>query len=155
MLKDEFHRLMALFRDGSEGKVNLHQLFTESLAFFQHLKEEFEHASPEEKQELMKMMMSMNKEIMEESKRIMKTAGMSEDQLLAYAENPSNFTPEQWKAFQESKSQIHKAGTDLFQEIQKIIPSPELKTHSVQPVEKKNKLPPGHKKSHRSDWQRS
>lgn len=93
MLKDEFEHLMNMFREGSEGKISLHVLFTESLAFFQRLKDEFEQASPEEKQELMEMMTRMNKQVMEESKRIMKISGMNEEQLLSFSDNPSQLYP--------------------------------------------------------------
>ena len=142
MLKDEFNHLMALFREGAEGKkVNLHQLFSESLAFFEHLKEEFQQASPEERAEVLQMMTAMHREIIEESKKIMKTSGLTEEQLLSFAENPSNFTPEQWKEFQESKSQIHKAGMDLVKVVKKLLPPAEHKQHSVQEIS-----PPGAKK---------
>jgi hypothetical protein len=155
MLKDEFEHLLDLIRQGAEGKaVNLHEVFSESMTFFQHFKEEFERASPEEKKDLMQMMMAMNKEIMQESQKILKNSGMSEEQLVAFAENPSNFTPEQWKDFQESKAGIHKAGMELFKEVHKTLPgTPPVKPHTVQPISKKE--PGGPKKPHKTDWKRS
>ena len=156
MLKDEFNQLMSLFHEGVEGKkVNLHLVFTKAMAFFEHFKEEFERASPEEKRELLDMMVKMNQEISRESKKILSSSGMTEEQLLAFAENPSNFSPEQWQEFQDSKSQIHQAGMQLVKEVQKALPSQKPKAHSVQPIEKKGQHHGSHNKPRKSDWQRS
>jgi len=142
MIKDEFNRLMALFREGAEGKkIDLPQLFREALAFFEHLKQEIKQGTPEERKEALQMMTAMHKEIKEESKKIVKTSGLSEEQLMSFAENPSNFTAEQWKEFQESKSQIHQAGMELVNEVKHVM-QPEQKAHkdhSVQEIPGKKK----------------
>ncbi|HEY2810734.1 MAG TPA: hypothetical protein VGJ00_05045 [Rhabdochlamydiaceae bacterium] len=138
MLKDEFEKLMALFREGAEGKpTDLNKVFEESMQFFAHLKKEFEEGTPEERQEVVKMMTSMHSRVMDESKRILKNSGMSEEQLMTFSENPSNYTPEQWKEFQDSKSEIHKAGMDLMKVVKKLFPVPEHKDHAVQEIKEK------------------
>ena len=96
MLKDEYQRLMNLFHDGAEGKpINLQDVFSQSLEFFQHLKEQIEKGGPEEKKEAMKMMGEMYQQMIAETKKITEKAGVSEEQLLAYSENPANFSTEQ------------------------------------------------------------
>lgn len=153
MLRDEFNHLMELFHQGATGKqIDLQKVFTESLAFFEHLKHEYESGTPEERQEVLQMMSTMHKEIIEESKRIMKTSGMSEDQLMAFSENPSNFTAEQWKEFQESKSEIHQAGMDLVKVVKKLLPSTDQKPHTVQEIKPDPKKP---KKPGKSSWTRT
>ena len=154
MLKDEFKRLMELFREGASGKkIDLPKVFAESLAFFEHLKKEFETGSPEERKEVVQMMGAMHKEIMEESKKILKTSGMSEEQLLAFSENPANFDPEQWKELQESKAEIHKAGMELVKLVKKLLPSPEHKEHRVQEI--KEQVPKKGRQMGKSSWMRS
>lgn len=163
MIKDEFNRLMKLFRQGTQGKqINLQELFTESMAFFEQLKEEFAQGTPEERREALQMMAQMHKEVIAESQKIIKNSGMSEEQLFAFADNPSNFTPEQWQEFQKSKSQIHAAGMELVESVKKmILPAEkhEHKLHSVQPIpeepgdetkKKKPKKPPG-----KTGWMRT
>jgi hypothetical protein len=163
MIKDEFNRLMKLFRQGTQGKqINLQELFSESMAFFEKLKEEFAQGTPEDRREALQMMAQMHKEVISESQKIIKNSGMSEDQLFAFADNPSNFTPEQWQEFQKSKSQIHAAGMELVESVKKMILPPEKhehKLHSVQPIpeepegeakKKKTKKPPG-----KTGWMRT
>ncbi len=148
MLKDEFNRLIKLFQEGAEGKqINLEEVFGQSLEFFQHLKAQMETGNPEEKKEAMTMMAEMYKQMIAETKKITERSGLSEEQLMSYAENPSNFTPEQWKQIQESRQKISEAGQDLSKVIQELskggpIASPPAKE------EKKGK------KSKKSQWLR-
>lgn len=149
MLKNEFERLMKLFHEASEGKVmNLEEVFSQSLVFFEHLKEQIANGSHEDKREALRMMSEMYTQMLNESKRISERSGMTEEQLLSFAENPSNFTPEQWTAIQASKEKIVHAGQDLAKTIEKsnkidVPPSGEKKPH------------PKDKKSKKSDWMRS
>jgi hypothetical protein len=148
MLKDEYNRLIKLFHDGGDGKsINLDEVFSQSIEFFQHLKNQIEKGTDEEKKEAMTMMADMYNQMMAETKKITERSGFSEEQLLAYAENPSNFTPEQWRQIEESKQKISEAGTDLSKALQELTkgapPSPGAKD------EKKGK------KSKKSQWMRS
>jgi hypothetical protein len=93
------------------------------------------------------MMAEMYKQMIAETKKITERSGLSEEQLMSYAENPSNFTPEQWKQIQESRQKISEAGQDLSKVIQELskggpIASPPAKE------EKKGK------KSKKSQWMR-
>ncbi len=149
MLKDEYERLLKLFQEGAEGKsINLGDVFSQSLTFFQQLKAQIEKGSPEEKKEAMGMMSEMYQQMMLETQKITKRSGLSEDQLVDYAENPANFTPEQWKAIQESKEKILHAGEDLAKTLGKMgRDQPEEKeAGGKQPKEKKGK---------KSNWMKS
>lgn len=144
MIKDEFNRLIKLFQDAAEGKVvNLEEVFARSLAFFEHLKEQIAQGSEEEKKEAIAMMAEMYAKVMEDTKKISERSGMSEEQLLAFAENPANFSPEQWQKIQESRDQIYKAGQNLAKTIQS------QGAPLSQKEEKKGK------KSKKSQWMRS
>lgn len=121
MLKDEFQRLIRLFQDGAEGKsVNLAEVFSQSIEFFQHLKVQIEKGTPDERKEAMQMMAELYNQMMAETKKITERSGVSEEQLVAFAENPANFSPEQWKQIQESKQKISQAGQELSKVMQQL-----------------------------------
>jgi hypothetical protein len=148
MLKDEFQRLIKIFQDGAEGKpVNLAEVFSQSIEFFQHLKLQIEKGSPDEKKEAMQMMAELYNQMMAETQKITQRSGVSEEQLVAFAENPANFSPEQWKQIQESKQKITQAGQELskvMQDLTKGAPPP-----------KSDKDDKKGKKSKKSQWMRS
>jgi hypothetical protein len=151
MLRDDYNQLLKLFREGAEGKVpNLDAIFSQSVEFFNHLKSQIESGTPDEKQEAMKMMSDLYTQMMAETTKIAEKSGLSEEQLAAYAENPSNFTPEQWKAIQDSKQKIGQAGQDLAHVIE------EINKGSLSEAEKKETTSSrGAKKSKKSQWMRS
>lgn len=156
MLEDEFRRLIRLFEEASAGKkVNLEEVFKESLAFFEHLKAEIAKGTPEDKQEAMRMMKELYQQMVAQTKKICETTGLSEEQLVAYAENPQNFTPDQWRAIQESKQKISRVSNELVQTIQsKESAAPESKSPiEIQPPTAKKR--PGARRVDRSKWMRS
>lgn len=151
MLKDEFKRLMDLFHEAAEGKtVNLEEVFKQSLQLFEYMKQQIASGSQEDKVEAMKLMSEMYQRMIAESKRISETTGMTEEQLVSFAENPANFTPEQWKAIQLSKEQIVHAGEDLAATL--------VKSNASQkgvPDKGSEKKGPKDKKGGKSKWMRS
>lgn len=151
MLKDDFNQLLKLFHEGAEGKLpNLEEVFSQSLEFFKHLKDQMEKGTLEEKQEAVKMMGELYAQMMAETKKITEKSGLTEDQLLNFADNPANFTPEQWKAIQDSKQKISEAGQDLSKVIEGL-----AKGGSPADNEKKGKKGSSGKKPGKSDWMRS
>jgi len=119
MLKDEFDRLLTLFNEAAEGKtVNLEEVFKECLVFFEHIKEQITTGSAEDKQVALKMMGELYHQMIIVSKQISERSGMSEEQLMAYAENPANFSPAQWNSIQASREKIAKVGQDLAKTVE-------------------------------------
>ncbi len=152
MLRDDFNQLLKLFQEGAEGKLpNLEEVFSQSLEFFKHLKEQMQKGTPEEKQEAIKMMGELYTQMMAQTKKITEKSGLTEDQLLNFAENPANFTPEQWKAIQDSKQKISEASQDLS----KVIEGLAKKEGSSADDDKKGKKGHGGKHPGKSDWMRS
>lgn len=148
MLREEFNRLVQLFEDGAAGKpIDLNAVFSQSLDFFNHLRVQIETGGPDEKKEAMTMMSELYQRMMVETKKLCEHAGFSEEQLMAYAENPANFAPEQWRAIQESKEKIAQAGHELAKTIY------EKGKEGLPLPEKKEQTKP--KKQNRSDWLRS
>lgn len=156
MLRDEYNRLMSLFSQSAEGKkVNLDEVFRESVSFFEHLTHQLKTGTQDEKTEALMMMSELYAQMQIQTKKISQTSGLTEDQLAAYADNPANFTPEQWQMMQESKQKMREVGKDLTKTVSAVVPAqnkPALPPHS-QAGEKK---PSGKRPSVKRDqWMRS
>ncbi len=148
-LRDEFNRLVKLFHEGAEGKqpINLEEIFRSSLEFFEHLKAQIQSGTPDEKKDALMMMAELYNQMMAETKRITERSGLSEEQLVSFAENPGNFSPEQWRAIQESRERIVRAGQDLAKVIQAL--------SQAGPSPAKEEKKPHPKKPKKTDWLRS
>lgn len=149
MLQDEFDRLMELFQAAADGKsVNLEQVFRQSIGFFERLKEKMAKGTPEEKLQAIHLMTQMYQKMQGETGKIAKHSGMSEEQLMEYAKNPSNFTPEQWDNLQASQSQLKHLGEDIVHEMKRSVALPAQKKEGPKKTTKEK----GVKKA---DWFRS
>jgi hypothetical protein len=136
-----------LFREASEGKpIHLEEVFKQSLHFFAQMKEQIATGSEEDKAEAMKLMSEMYTQMMAASKRISEMSGMTEEQLAAFAENPANFTAEQWSSIQASRDQIARAGQDLAKTLEGGTSVEKGKPEGRGPKDKKGK---------KSQWMRS
>jgi hypothetical protein len=152
MLKDEFNRLIQVFQEAADGKpVNLEEVFGQSFAFFEDLKKCIANGTEEEKTEAIRLMSEMYQQMQESSRRICEASGMSQEQLVMFAENPANFTPEQWQTIQHSKEQIVHSGAELAQMLKKDA-SPQT---GLPPPRKDSTPKPKAKKVDRSKWMRS
>lgn len=151
-LKEECQQLSDLFRRAAEGQpIDLQRVFAQSLQFFEHLKVELQAEDPERKKEAMAMLMEIYQHMMTDTKLICETSGMTEEQLISFAENPANFSQEQWISIQESRQKIFNAGQELAKTIEGLsTPQIESKTPQKTP---KNQDPT--KKVKKSDWMRS
>jgi hypothetical protein len=149
-LRKEFDNLVSRFQKESKAtNVDMMNVFRDSLVFFESIKEALKEANQEEKKEIMKLMGEMHEFLRLEAKKIAARAGLTEDQLQNFAENPDNFNPVQWKALENIKNKLaHSA-----QEVKEII-NPEAAAQA-----KKNKstnsLSKKHKASKKGGWLRS
>lgn len=143
-LKEECQQLSDLFRRAAEGQsIDLQQVFAQSLQFFERLKVELKEADPQRRQEAMAMLMEIYQHMIRDTKLICEASGMTEEQLVAFAENPTNFSPEQWTSIQESREKISHAGEDLAKALEQLSNLQEKKPHNPS------------KKIKKSDWMRS
>ncbi len=158
MLRDEFNRLMNLLAQGAEGKqINLEEVFKQSLAFFDLLNVQLKNGTSEEKQEALMMMSEMYNQMKQETKKICEKTGLSEDQLMTYAENPSNFSPEQWRAIQDARGKMSAAGQSLSKSVGDLSKDPKKEAAKPSiPQERLERKPGPHpKKVKKSNWMRS
>lgn len=158
MLQEEFSRLIYMYQLAAEGKSgSVHELFQKSLEFIEHLKQELVKGDEEEKEAAIRMMRELYECMKAHTQLMCKQAGISEEQLIANSENPSNFTPEQWRNMQESKERLANAGKELVKiyqtqkTLEKALPNPESLMSKPSPEKKEKKG----KKTKKSDWMRS
>lgn len=93
----------------------------------------------------------MYAQMIAESKRISERSGMTEEQLVAFAENPANFTADQWSSIQSSKEKIVDAGHDLAKTIEGMVKGSTAGGDHPHP----DKKHPKDKKPKKSEWMRS
>lgn len=144
-LKEECQQLSDLFRRAAEGQsIDLQQLFTQSLQFFAQLKQELQQEDLQRRQEAMVLLKEIYQHMIKDTQLICEASGMTEEQLIAFAENPSNFSPEQWTSIQESREKIFHAGEELAQTLEQLS-NPQIKKKARDPSKKVKK----------SNWMRS
>ena len=147
MLDEEFEQIKRSFQKASQGELrDLQNVFQGSLHFFEKLKKQIIEGKTEEKMEAIRMMTELYQEMMKETKTISERLGMSQEELAKFAENPENFTKEQWDALQSSKQQIEAMGKQLAGDVSKAESAP------LAEKKKNTPLPPQTK---RSDWMKS
>ncbi|MES2121663.1 MAG: hypothetical protein V4492_02655, partial [Chlamydiota bacterium] len=134
MIRDEYNRLIKAFEEGAAGKtIDLQEVFAQTLEFFEHLKDLLKTGTTDEKRDALKMMAELYQKMMEETKKICERSGMTEEQLLAVAENPKNFTPDQWNLIAECKKKIAQAGENISKTVQPIVEQGEGKGAGAPP----------------------
>lgn len=153
MLRDEYEKMMASFKETLDGKtVNFEELCGESLGFFKMIQEVVQTGSEKEKEEVVAMMGEMYSTLMDETKKLTAKTGLTEQQLLAFAENPENFDADQWKIIQDTRKSMFQAGDSLNEYVKgdKAI-GMSGDGESKPALKKKKKRPGGGKK----DWMKS
>lgn len=152
MFKEEYNRLLQMLENClNMDKVNLEDILKESVVFFETLRQEFPKASKDERDEMIQMMNHLHNKLQEVSKKTAEKAGMSEEDLSAYAENPSNFTPEQWEVVQASKRQLYDSARKFSSDLEE--KKRGQATEGEQP--KKKPIKSRTRRSKRSDWKKS
>lgn len=160
MIREEFSRLIFMYQQAAEGKGgDVQDIFQKSLDFIELLKQMLIHGDQEDKMAAIRMMKELHQHMRDHTKIMCKKSGITEEELMANAENPANFTPEQWKKMQESKEKLAKEGEDLIKILhaeksaneEEKLQSPE----SLISKESHKKKDPKIKKTKKSDWMRS
>ena len=159
MIKDEYKRLLALLEEGKNNpkNVKLEDILKEAVVFFEELRSSFPKAGKEDREEMMEMMTHLHAKLQEISEVTTKETGLSEEELAAYAENPSNFTPEQWQLVQETRGKLYNSARKFSGAMQKekeaLTPEGEESPEGEKPAKKpiRNRT----RRSRRKDWTKS
>lgn len=154
MIKDKYQKLLHLIEKSIE-EASLEDILKEAVQFFEELRREFPKADQDQRIEMVQMMNHLQELLKKVSKKVADQTGLTEDDLYALAENPSNFSPDQWQLVQETKKK-------LYDSVRKFSGAMEEETKKSQPAEgqevKKTPRPmrpPIIRRSKRSDWMKS
>lgn len=113
-MSEEYRKIQEFFSmNAQEKSKHLKEILEKSIEFFQKFQRVLAEGSPEEKKAMMDEMESFRKQVMSQTESLAKSVGVSQEDLEKYAENPSNFTTEQWEALQSAKKKIK----EQYQEI--------------------------------------
>lgn len=121
MIKEEYQRLLDLIESSTdmEKKISLEEILKEAVTFFEVLRKEFPIASKEQREEMIQMMTHLHTRLHEISKETAEASGMSEDELAAFADNPSNFSPEQWQVVQKTRRELYDSARKFSSSLEK------------------------------------
>ena len=151
MIKKEYERLLQLLnRAVGDQSVPLEDILKEAVVFFEVLRKEFPAAQKEEREEMVQMMTDLHERLQQISKLTARASGMTEDELAAYSENPSNFTPEQWQLVQSTKRQLYDSARKFSASVE------EKEGKKVPEGEKPKKaMRPKTRRSRRKEWKKT
>lgn len=100
--------LEALLAEGSNATIE--QLVDASVRVFGLLSEAIQDPDSKQSQHLLDLVNQLKKRLEEESQKALKDAGMTEDDLKQFLDNPNNFSPEEWQQLQGIRGEMMKAG---------------------------------------------
>ncbi len=114
MAKEEINRLTHLFTQAAENQnISVEDLFREALLIFETLTLAIEKAPLERKQELLAEMREMHTLLSGEIARLCEALGQTEEEILSYSKDPSNFSPNQWDLIQAAKRNLEVAARKI------------------------------------------
>lgn len=153
MFKEEYKKLLGLIEESQEGQgVNLEEILEESVRFFEELRKSYPSAPKEQREEMLKMMGTLHARLQEISKKVSESAGMSEEEFLAYSENPSHFTPEQWQLVQETRKRLYDSARKFTQALETKSKTQALPSQGAK-ITRPIRAPT--RRSRRGDWMKS
>lgn len=89
-----------------QQKVNVSEMFKEVLEALKESPQLDEIKEPADVDTLTKQMEATMKDLNQKAEELYKATGMTREQLQAYAENPRNFTEEEWQLLTEVRNQV-------------------------------------------------
>jgi len=113
-MHQEFKRIMDFFKMSAEERgEKLESVFEDSLDFFERFRYILENGSFEEKKEVMEEFAQMQDKLREEMQKLQDTTGMSPDELEKIANDPENFSDEQWEVISKARGKIEKEAQEI------------------------------------------
>lgn len=82
------------------------EMFSEILTILKSEAEPTLDVKTVDPEKLLETLESTLNDLRSESKRIAEKAGMTQEELAAYSQNPSNFTPEEWQLLVQIREQL-------------------------------------------------
>lgn len=123
-ISEDIHKVMAELQKSvdANGAVDLLYMLREVVKLFERVKMALASTSDEERKDIFVSMAELHAFLLSENKRLAGKSGISEEQLLRFAENPDNFTKEQWHFMQEVKAKMGQQSKEIKTILQSITP---------------------------------
>lgn len=112
MIKDEYERLIKLIEESKEPS-SLELILKQAVVFFETLRAIFPTAEKEEKAEIVQMIGTLKAKIDQVARDAAAKAGMTPEKLTEISDDPSHYTPEQWRLMQETKRKLYDSARRL------------------------------------------
>ncbi len=108
-MEDEFDRLMNILSlEAEEKEEQLDEIFQRCTEFFDKYKYVLAKGSSKEKELIQKKMNILRERLKEENEKSQARLGISVDEIKNLAEEPKNFTSEQWGFLQNAQEKLFK-----------------------------------------------
>jgi hypothetical protein len=129
-MNDKTNKLKELFENFNEiTPDSMQDLVGESIKAFEGILAKLDSPDEEEKKNALKEMEQMKAIMEEQAEKALEKAGLNKDSLGDFINNPDNFSPEEWLALQNAKTDLDSYKDELLESglIEKQPKSPEKK----------------------------
>jgi hypothetical protein len=113
-MHEELKRIMKFFELDAENKAeHLQDVFKDTVEFFNRFKHTLEEGTAEEKKEIIDEVLSLQEKLQLQTDQMCESMEMSEEELKMFAENPENFTEEEWQTIQDAKVKLEGQASEI------------------------------------------
>ena len=136
-MSKEFENIVRFFDlDPEEKQKHLKEVFEESIEFFEKFKYVMQNGTREEKASMLEQVRQMQEVLQDETEKVKKATGLTEEELVAFTDTKTNFEDEDWDIIQDAKKEIGKQADEIA----------EIVGVKAEPKEQKAKSPKKRKK---------
>ena len=107
---EELERLVA-----EDSKATLEELVDASVRVFSLLAEAIKNPESSESKHLLDLVQKLKTKLETEAQSALQAAGMTEEDLKKFLDNPDNFSPDEWQQLQTMRGEMNKASQQFMQ----------------------------------------
>ena len=140
---EEFDKLMSFFQLSAEERLSrFSEVLSSTVAFFETFREVMQKGSTDEKSDMLRKALELQKVMQSETEEMCDTTGITEEDLKAFALDPSNFSKEQWSEMQATQNELDKQ-VEAISDAVKFSPStsPQEPESAQKPKPKRRRAP--------------
>lgn len=121
-IAEDIEKVMSELRKSvdANGNVNLLFMLREVVNLFERIKAVLPQTNVQERARFFTALHKLHAFLQTEAQRLSQKTGISEEQMSRYAENPDNFTKEQWSLLLEVKKKMGQQAIDMKAIMQKL-----------------------------------
>lgn len=106
-MNSDLEEIFSYFSLSAEEKSEkFDSIINESMKLSEKIKDKLANGTDSEKKEMEQLLMRMAEKVQSETDRICQDIGVSKEELVAFAQNPDNFSKEEWEAIQEAQNYV-------------------------------------------------